>query len=91
VNWLLDTDTVVYYLREMPTVVSRLEATRVSSRYLSLITLGELYFGIFRSVQVEKNLRRFRRFRAKMKHLPLPQQSPSASVRSKPTSQGAVK
>lgn len=69
-NWLLDTDTVVYYLREIPAVVSRLEATRPSSRYLSLVTLGELYFGIFRSAQVEKNLRRYRRFFAKVKLLP---------------------
>jgi len=70
VNWLLDTDTIVYYMRAMPAVVGQLEATRVSSRYVSLITLGELYFGIFRSAQVEKNLRRYRRFFAGVKLLP---------------------
>ena len=69
-KWLLDTDTVIYYIRAMPTVVRRLEATRASSRYLSLITLGELYFGIFRSAQVEKNRRRYRRFFANVKLLP---------------------
>lgn len=69
-NWLLDTDTIVYYMRAMPAVVRRLEATRASSRYISLITLGELYFGIFRSAQVEKNLRRYRRFFARVKLLP---------------------
>jgi tRNA(fMet)-specific endonuclease VapC len=70
VNWLLDTDTVVYYMRAMPAVVKRLEATRASSRYISLITLGELYFGIHRSAQAEKNLRRYRRFFARVKLLP---------------------
>ncbi len=64
-NWLLDTDTIVYYMRAMPAVVRRLEATRASSRYISLITLGELYFGIFRSA-----LRRYRRFFARVKLLP---------------------
>lgn len=69
-NLLLDTDTVVYYMKDMPGVVSRLEATRPSSRYLSLISLGELYFGIFRSAQAERNLRRYRRFIARVKLLP---------------------
>lgn len=69
-NWLLDTDTVVYYMRAMPAVVKRLEATRASSRYISLITLGEIYFGIYRSAQAERNLRRYRRFFARVKLLP---------------------
>jgi tRNA(fMet)-specific endonuclease VapC len=70
VKWLLDTDTVIYCIKEMPAVVRRLEATRPADRYLSLITLGELFFGIFRSAQVEKNLRRYRRFIAGVKLLP---------------------
>jgi predicted nucleic acid-binding protein len=41
VKWLLDTDTVIYYMKEMPAVVERLEATRPRDRFLSLITLGE--------------------------------------------------
>jgi tRNA(fMet)-specific endonuclease VapC len=51
-------------------VVRRLEATRPANRYLSLITLGELYYGIFHSAQVQKNLLRYRRFFAKIKLLP---------------------
>ena len=69
-KWLLDTDTVIYYMKEMPTVVERLEATRPRDRFLSLITLGELFFGIFRSEQVGKNLRRYRQFFARVKLLP---------------------
>jgi tRNA(fMet)-specific endonuclease VapC len=70
VKWLLDTDTVIYYMKEMPAVVERLEATRPRDRFLSLITLGELFFGIFRSEQVERNLRRYRQFFARVKLLP---------------------
>ena len=69
-KWLFDTDTVIYYMKQMPAVVGRLEATRSRDRFLSLITLGELFFGIFRSVQVERNLRSYRRFFAKVKLLP---------------------
>jgi tRNA(fMet)-specific endonuclease VapC len=70
VKWLLDTDTVIYSMKEMPAVVRRLEATRPADRYLALITLGELFFGVFRSVQVERNLHRYRRFFARVKLLP---------------------
>jgi tRNA(fMet)-specific endonuclease VapC len=72
VKWLLDTDTVIYYMKEMPAVVvvERLEAARPRDRFLSLITLGELFFGIFRSEQVERNLRRYRHFFARVKLLP---------------------
>lgn len=69
-KWLLDTDTVIYYMNEMPHVVGRLESTRPSDRFLSLITLGELFFGIFRSAHTERNLRRYRRFFASVKLLP---------------------
>jgi tRNA(fMet)-specific endonuclease VapC len=62
VKWLLDTDMVIYYMKERPAVVGRLEATPTADRFLSLITLGELFFGIFRSAQVERNLRGYRRF-----------------------------
>jgi tRNA(fMet)-specific endonuclease VapC len=70
VKWLLDTDTVIYDMKEIPIVVGRLEATRPTDRFLSLITVGELFFGIFRSAQVERNLRRYRRFFARVKLLP---------------------
>ena len=69
-KWLLDTDTVIYYMNQLPAVVGRVEETRVADRYLSLITVGELFFGIFRSKQVERNLSRYRRFCAGMKLLP---------------------
>jgi len=70
VKWLVDTDTVIYYMKERLAVVGRLEPTPAADRFLSLITLGELFFGIFRSAQVERNLRRYRRFFTRVKLLP---------------------
>ena len=67
---LLDTDTVIYYMKERPAVVGRLEATPTADHFLSLITLGELFFGIFRSAQVQRNLRGYRRFFTRVKLLP---------------------
>jgi tRNA(fMet)-specific endonuclease VapC len=71
VEWLLDTDTVIYCMNQVPSVVGRVEETRVADRYLSLITVGELFFGILRSRQVERNLSRYRRFFARVKLLPI--------------------
>jgi tRNA(fMet)-specific endonuclease VapC len=70
VKYLLDTNTVSYYLEKHPRVVERLEAVPPADRYLSIITLGELYHGIFNSRQVEKNLLRYRKFFARTKTLP---------------------
>ena len=69
-KWILDTDTVVYYMRAMRAVVQRLETTSSADRYLTLITLGELYFGIQRSTRAERNLGRYRRFFARVKIVP---------------------
>lgn len=69
-RYLLDTNTVSYYLEKNPRVVERLEAVPPGDRYLSIITLGELYHGIFNSRQVEKNLLRYRKFFARTKTLP---------------------
>ena len=69
-DWLFDTDTVIYYLNGMERVVTRFEATRPGSRHITLITLGELYFGIYRSEQIDKNLRRYRQLFRTLKLVP---------------------
>ena len=69
-KYLLDANMVIYYLRGRPSVVRRLEDTRPGDRYLSLITLGELYHGIFNSVPWQKNLVRYRSFFGRTKILP---------------------
>ena len=57
-------------MRGMPAVVTRLQATSRANRYITLITLGELYYGIFHSRRAETNLRRYRRFLRTVKLLP---------------------
>jgi tRNA(fMet)-specific endonuclease VapC len=70
VIWLFDTDIIIYQMNGIPAVVSRLEATRRADRHITLITLGELYYGIFRSGRVAMNLGRYRRFLRTVKLLP---------------------
>jgi tRNA(fMet)-specific endonuclease VapC len=70
VNWLFDTDIIIYQMKGVPSVARRVEATLPARRYITLITLGELYFGVFRSRRVEANLRRYRRFLTTVKLLP---------------------
>jgi len=70
VNWLFDTDIIIYQMNGVSTVINRVEATHPARRYITLITLAELYFGVFRSQRVEVNLRRYRRFLTTVKLLP---------------------
>jgi len=69
-KYLLDTNMVTYYLEGRPQVVERLEQTRPRDRYLCLITIGEIYHGIYYSARVQKNLSRYRAFFKKVKVLP---------------------
>lgn len=54
--FLLDTDTVIYALKGEPTVMDSLRVHLHDPLYISTITLMELYYGAFKSQQVEANL-----------------------------------
>ncbi|MBI4663552.1 MAG: PIN domain-containing protein [Verrucomicrobia bacterium] len=69
-KYLLDTNTVTYYLEGRPAVVEHLESTRARDRYLCLITVGEIYHGIYFSTRVQRNLGRYRAFFRGVKTLP---------------------
>lgn len=51
--FLLDTDTVIYSLKGVPTVLGNLRNHLHDPLYLSTITLMELYYGACKSQQVE--------------------------------------
>lgn len=57
-KYLLDTDTCVYYLKGIETVVNAFKEVEQEELAISQITLAELQFGAFNSEQVERNLQR---------------------------------
>jgi tRNA(fMet)-specific endonuclease VapC len=70
VKYLLDTNMVTYYLQGRESVVTRLEATS-RDRYICLISVGEIYHGIYHSARLQKNLNRYKAFFSRIKTLPL--------------------
>ncbi len=69
-KYLLDTNMVTYYLQGASVVVRHFEKTQIGSRYICLISIGELYYGCYRSARIEKNLATYRRFFQQTKMLP---------------------
>ncbi len=53
---VLDTDTVIYYLRGVPSVVRRLLAADPAALAVTRVNEAELYFGAYYSRRVRKNL-----------------------------------
>ena len=56
--YLLDTDTVSYFLRGNPCVIENFKAHRGYPKALSVITYGELMYGCRKSQYVVQNLNR---------------------------------
>lgn len=59
--YLLDTDILIYALKNHPVVVRNLEETASAPKALSVITYGELVYGAMKSVRRQENLARVRR------------------------------
>ncbi len=58
---LLDTVMVIAYLKSEQTVLNRLQGLSV---YVASITIGEMFFGAYKSSRVNDNLRELRGFMA---------------------------
>jgi len=56
VTYLLDTDTCIYWLKGAESIRERLLNVGIESIAISVITVGELFFGAYNSAQVDKNL-----------------------------------
>lgn len=54
--FLLDTDTVIYALKGQERVVSNLRLNLNSILHLSIITMMELYYGAYKSQNIDANL-----------------------------------
>ena len=54
-NYLLDTNTCIYMMKNHPPVVEHYKTNKHLGIAVSTITAAELYFGVFNSVSPEKN------------------------------------
>lgn len=68
---LLDTDTVIYFLNGMPSVVEKAARSGLDHLAIAAPTLGELYYGAFRSNRKEANLNRLDELAESILVLPL--------------------
>ena len=59
--YLLDTDTLIYFLKGNEAVVENFKATANTPKALSVITYGELIYGSRKSERVAENLARVHR------------------------------
>lgn len=55
-SYLLDTDTIIYWMKGKPEVVEKVVHHRKQGLAASVITRAELYFGAYRSQHVERNI-----------------------------------
>ncbi|MBL8134368.1 MAG: type II toxin-antitoxin system VapC family toxin [Anaerolineae bacterium] len=67
-RYLLDTVIVAAYFNRDPSVLSRLELANV---YVSSVTIGELFFGDYKSTQRDENLARIRALADLVRILPV--------------------
>ncbi len=59
--YLLDTDTIIYFLKNDPVVVNNFRLNADSPKALSVITYGELLYGAENSARRNENLARIHR------------------------------
>lgn len=68
--YLLDTDMVIYLVKGRAEVASRIKQAGEENVYISPITVGELFFGVYKSQRKEENLRRYTAVMAQYNILP---------------------
>jgi len=54
-KYMLDTNTCIYLMKNIPTAVEQYKAKTRLGISISTITSAELYFGVYNSVNIEKN------------------------------------
>ncbi len=61
--YLLDTDTIIYSLKGVPTVVEQMRNHATAPKAISVISYGELIYGAEKSQQIAGNLAKVHRLR----------------------------
>jgi len=70
-NFLLDTDIVIYWLKnKYPLINQRIKKAGKSSLFISSITAAELYFGAYNSLKKKENLSVIEGLLGKIKIIP---------------------
>jgi tRNA(fMet)-specific endonuclease VapC len=62
-KYLLDTDTIIYFLNKNSSVKARMGKEGLKNISISIITLFELYFGAYNSHRIKENLNTINRLR----------------------------
>ncbi len=55
-NWLLDTDICIYWLKGNQKIEKRIMQVGLDNLQLSFITISELYYGAFKSQRTQDNI-----------------------------------
>lgn len=74
-KYLLDTDTIIYWLKGNQDIEAKACMAGLDALAYSIISHAELYFGAYNSEQVEKNLQAIQLLRQKLKLLPFDENS----------------
>jgi len=56
-KYLLDTDTLIYWLKGDRNIDSKIQENDSSNLHISVISLAELYYGAYKSAKVQANLK----------------------------------
>ncbi|MEW6608638.1 MAG: PIN domain-containing protein [bacterium] len=60
-NYLLDTDTYVYYLNENENIRQKFLELEPTQIFISIPTISELYFGAYNSQRIESNIQKIKK------------------------------
>jgi tRNA(fMet)-specific endonuclease VapC len=69
-TYLLDTDTIVYWMKNHPVVTPKVQAIDSSLLSASDISRAELYYGAYNSMKIEQNVRAVRNLSNTITFLP---------------------
>lgn len=69
-NYILDTDTLIYFLKGEPHVVKKMLQVESGAIHTTIINHSELLFGAYNSAHVEKNLKNITGFLSSISILP---------------------
>lgn len=74
-NYVLDTDTIIYLLKGMPSITERIASISMGEINTTIINHAELLFGAYNSTRKQQNLKKAEMFLHNIKILPFCEQA----------------